>query len=176
MAETARPAAGWKLRAASEYRGPMVGFEVKGRALAMHTADSYSEEGVKATLIVGPDGRRGFRLTLAPRWGGTAEAMDIFSYSGQPFAGALRGHERGWGLGTRISYGFDMRRRPGTVMPYWELDLSRDAYRRARLGVSYELASAFGGLPHRLEISGESAESGQHGSIMRFLLSGQAHF
>ena len=70
---------GVELAGGFRYRGPMVGFEVKGRALAMHTADSYSEEGVKATLIVGPDGRRGFRLTLAPRWGGTAEAMDIFS-------------------------------------------------------------------------------------------------
>ena len=158
------------------YRGPMVGFEMKARALAMHTAESYSEEGVKATLIVGPDGRRGFRVLLAPRWGGTAEAMDVFSYRGNPFAGALHRADRGWGLGTRISYGFDMRRRPGTIMPYWELDLSRDAYRQARLGVSYELASAFAGMPHRLELSGESTESDRHGSIMRFLLSGQAHF
>ncbi len=167
---------GVELAGGFRYRGPMVGVEVKGRALAMHTDDSYSEEGVKATLIVGPDGRRGFRLTLAPRWGGTAEAMDIFNSRGHPFAGALRRDGRGWGLGTRVSYGFDMRRRPGTIMPYWELDLSRDTYRRARLGVSYELASAFMGLPHRLEISGESTESDQHGSIMRFLLSGQAHF
>ena len=158
------------------YRGSMVGFEVKGRALAMHSDDSYSEEGVKATLAIGPDGRRGFRLQLSPRWGGTAEAMDIFTFRGHPFAGALRRESRGWGLGTRMSYGFDMQRRPGTIMPYWELDLSRDTYRRARLGVSYELASAFAGMPHRFEISGESTESDRHGSIMGFLLSGEAYF
>ncbi len=167
---------GLEMAGGFRYRGPMVGFEMKARALAMHTDESYSEEGVKATLIVGPDGRRGFRVLLSPRWGGTAEAMDIFSYRGQPFAGALHRVDRGWGLGTRISYGFDMRRRPGTIMPYWELDLSRDAHRQARLGVSYELASPFAGMPHRLELSGESTESDRHGSIMRFLLSGQAHF
>ncbi len=167
---------GVELAGGFRYRGPMVGFEVKGRALAMHSDESYSEHGVKATLALGPDGRRGFRLLLSPKWGGTAEAMDIFTYRGHPFAGALRRENRGWGLGTRMSYGFDMRRRPGTIVPYWELDLSRDAYRQARLGVSYELASAFMGMPHRLEISGESTESEQHGSIMRFLLSGQAHF
>ena len=56
------------------------------------------------------------------------------------------------------------------------VDLSREAYRRARVGVSYELASAILGLPHRLEISGESAESDRHGTVLRFLLTGQAHF
>ncbi|MCY3818096.1 MAG: hypothetical protein OXH52_01850 [Gammaproteobacteria bacterium] len=167
---------GVELAGGFRYRGPSVGLEVKGRTLVTHSAESYSEEGLKATLVVGPDGRTGFRLMLTPRWGGAAEAMDIFRYRGHPFAGALRRENRGWGLGTRISYGFDMRRGPGTIMPYWELDLSRDAYRQARLGVSYELASAFAGMPHRLELSGESTESDRHGSIMRFLLSGQAHF
>ncbi len=167
---------GVELAGGFRYRGPAVGLEVKGRTLAMHSAESYTEEGVKATLVVGPDGRRGFRLMLAPRWGGGAEAMDIFRYRGQPFAGALRRENRGWGLGTRISYGFDMLRRPGTVMPFAEMDLSGDASRRARLGVSYEIASAVLGLPHRLEISGEGTESELHGTILRFLLTGQAHF
>ena len=157
------------------YRSPLVGLEVKGRALTMHSAESYSEHGVKATLLVGPDGRTGFRLLLSPRWGGTAEAMDIFRHRGHPF-GALGRDHRGWGLGTRISYGFDMRRRPGTIMPFGEMDLSRDGHRRARLGLSYELASAVQGLPHRLEIFGEGAESDLHGTILRFLLSGRAHF
>ena len=102
--------------------------------------------------------------------------MDIFRYRGHPFAGALRRENRGWGLGTRVSYGFDMLRRPGTVMPFAEMDLSGDVSRRARLGVSYEIASAVLGLPHRLEISGEGTESELHGTIMRFLLTGQAHF
>ena len=167
---------GVELAGGFRYRGPSVGLEVKGRTLAMHSAESYSEEGLKATLVVGPDGRKGFRLMLAPRWGGAAEAMDIFGYRGHPFGGALRRENRGWGLGTRISYGFDMWRRPGTVMPFAEMDLSGDVSRRARLGVSYEIASAVLGLPHRLEISGEGTESELHGTIMRFLLTGQAHF
>ncbi len=167
---------GVELAGGFRYRGPSVGLEVKGRTLAMHSAESYSEEGLKATLVVGPDGRRGFRLMLAPRWGGSAEAMDIFRYRGHSFAGALRRENRGWGLGTRISYGFDMLRRPGTVMPFAEVDLSGDAGRRARLGLSYEISSAVLGLPHRLEISGEGSESELHGTIMRFLLTGQAHF
>ena len=166
---------GMELAGGFRYRSPLVGLEVKGRALTMHSAESYSEHGVKATLLVGPDGRTGFRLLLSPRWGGTAEAMDIFRHRGHPF-GALGRDHRGWGLGTRISYGFDMRRRPGTIMPFGEMDLSRDGHRRARLGLSYELASAVQGLPHRLEIFGEGAESDLHGTILRFLLSGRAHF
>lgn len=167
---------GVELAGGFRYRGPSVGLEVKGRTLAMHSAESYSEEGLKATLVVGSNGRKGFRLMLAPRWGGAAEAMDIFRYRGHPFAGALRRENRGWGLSTRISYGFDMWWRPGTVMPFAEMDLSGDAGRRARMGVSYEIASAVLGLPHRLEISGEGTESELHGTIMRFLLTGQAHF
>ena len=167
---------GVELAGGFRFQGPAVSLEVKGRTLAMHSADSYAEEGVKATLVVGPDGRKGFRLMLAPRWGGAAEAMDIFRYRSHPFAGALRRQNSGWGMGTRVSYGFDLWRRPGTIMPFAEVDLSRDAYRRARLGVSYEIASAVLGLPHRLEISGESADSERHGTILRILLTGQAHF
>ena len=167
---------GVELAGGFRFQGPAVSLEVKGRTLAMHSADSYAEEGVKATLVVGPDGRKGFRLMLAPRWGGAAEAMDIFRYRSHPFAGALRRQNPGWGMGTRVSYGFDLWRRPGTIMPFAEVDLSRDAYRRARLGVSYEIASAVLGLPHRLEISGESADSERHGTILRILLTGQAHF
>ena len=167
---------GVELAGGFRYQGSAVSLEVKGRTLAMHADESYSEEGVKATLVVGPDGRRGFRLMLSPRWGGAAEAMDIFTSRGHPFAGALGRENRGWGLGTRVSYGFDLWRRPGTIMPFGEVDLSREAYRRARLGISYELASAILGLPHRLEISGESVESDRHGTVFRFLLTGRAHF
>ena len=167
---------GVELAGGFRYQGSAVSLEVKGRTLAMHADENYSEEGVKATLVVGPDSRKGFRLLLSPRWGGAAEAMDIFRYQGHPFAGALRRENRGWGLGSRVSYGFDMWRRPGTIMPFGEVDLSREAYRRARVGVSYELASAILGMPHRLEISSESAESDSHGTVLRFLLTGQAHF
>ena len=167
---------GVELAGGFRYQGSAVSLEVKGRTLAMHADESYSEEGVKATLVVGPDSRKGFRLLLSPRWGGAAEAMDIFRYQGHPFASALRRENRGWGLGSRVSYGFDMWHRPGTIMPFGEVDLSREAYRRARVGVSYELASAILGVPHRLEIAGESAESDTHGTILQFLLTGQAHF
>ena len=167
---------GLELAGGFRYQGSAVSLEVKGRALAMHSGESYSEEGVKATLVVGPDSRKGFRLMLSPRWGGAAEAMDIFRYRGHPFAGTLGRENRGWGLGTRVSYGFDLWRRPGTIMPFGEVDLSHEAYRRARLGVSYELASAILGLPHRLEISGETTQSERHGTLLRFLLTGQAHF
>ena len=167
---------GVELAGGFRYQGSAVSLEVKGRTLAMHADESYSEEGVKATLVVGPDGRRGFRLMLSPRWGGAAEAMDIFTSRGHPFAAALGRENRGWGFGTRVSYGFDLWRRPGTIMPFGEVDLSREAYRRARLGISYELASAILGLPHRLEISGESVESDRHGTVFRFLLTGRAHF
>ena len=104
---------GVELAGGFRFQGPAVSLEVKGRTLAMHSADSYAEEGVKATLVVGPDGRKGFRLMLAPRWGGAAEAMDIFRYRSHPFAGALRRQNPGWGMGTRVSYGFDLWRRPG---------------------------------------------------------------
>ncbi len=167
---------GVELAGGFRYQGSAVSLEVKGRTLAMHADESYSEEGVKATLVVGPDSRKGFRLLLSPRWGGAPEAMDIFRSQGHPFAGALRRENRGWGLGSRVSYGFDMWRRPGTIMPFGEVDLSREDYRRARLGVSYELASAILGLPHRLEISGESTDSDRHGTLLRFLLTGQANF
>jgi len=36
------------------YRSPTLGLEVKGRMLAMHAVEGYTERGVRATLIVGP--------------------------------------------------------------------------------------------------------------------------
>ena len=83
---------------------------------------------------------------LSPRWGGAAEAMDIFTSRGHPFAAALGRENRGWGFGTRVSYGFDLWRRPGTIMPFGEVDLSREAYRRARLGDQLRIGERHTGI------------------------------
>ena len=71
---------GVEVAAGVRYRSATVGFEAKARTLAMHSADDYSETGASAMLMVTPGtGGKGLRFSVAPRWGGAADAR---SYSG----------------------------------------------------------------------------------------------
>ena len=169
--------AGIEVAAGVRYDGPIVSFEAKARSLVWHGADGYSESGASAAIVVEPGSQdgRGLRLSLAPRWGGASNSMDVF-WRHSAF-GAQRGWrsaaERGWGLGGRVSYGFGLSTLPGAITPFADFDFA-GATRRSRLGVGYGVSSPWG-VPLRIDLSGERMED-ERGADHRFLLSGEALF
>ena len=166
--------AGVEVAGGVRYKGPIVSFEAQARSLVWHGADGYSESGASATIVVEPgsDGR-GLRLSLAPRWGASADAMDVFwRHSGFASRGGWRGdQERGWGWAGRLSYGFGAGL--GTITPFADFDFAGSS-RRTRFGVGYGLSSPWG-IPLRIDLAGERMED-ERGADHRFLLTGEVLF
>ena len=127
--------AGVEVAAGVRYRSPTVGFEAKARTLAMHGADDYAETGASAMLVVTPSGPgKGLRLSLAPRWGGSAEGQDLFWRQERVFhddrVGMQAQAERArgkWGLAARLGYDFDLPRSAGAAVPFVEHDMTKAA-------------------------------------------------
>ena len=158
---------------------PLVRFEAKARTLALHGADGYAETGASATVIVEPGERgRGLRLSLAPRWGGADDAMDVFwrQDAGNGLRAFNREMERGWGVASRVDYGVAVAGRRGaaaSVRPFGEVDLVDDDNRRMRVGMTYQADSM--DKPLRFELSSERVEQ-PAGTEHRFLLSAEGRF
>ena len=158
---------------------PLVRFEAKARTLALHGADGYAETGASATVIVEPGEQgRGLRLSLAPRWGGADDAMDVFwrQDAGNGLRAFNREMERGWGVASRVDYGVAVAGRRGaaaSVRPFGEVDLVDDDNRRMRVGMTYQLDSM--DKPLRFELSSERVEQ-PAGTEHRFLLSAEGRF
>ena len=158
---------------------PLVRFEAKARTLALHGADGYAETGASATVIVEPGEQgRGLRLSLAPRWGGADDAMDVFwrQDAGNGLRAFNREMERGWGVASRVDYGVAVAGRRGaaaSVRPFGEVDLVDDDNRRMRVGMTYQLDSM--DRPLRFELSSERVEQ-PAGTEHRFLLSAEGRF
>ena len=172
---------GAEVAAGVRYQGPTVSFEAKARTLATHDAEGYSETGASATLVVSPRGGdgRGLRLSVAPRWGGDAEATDAF-FQRDYAARAAQRHNAGgaaydeWRANARVEYGMGLRGRAGTVTPFAETDVGGAGGKRARLGFSYE-TKARHGAPLRINVSGERAQTA-HGAEHRLLIGAEGRF
>ena len=136
------------------YRGSRGGFEVKGRTLAMHGAEGYSETGVAASLFLTPKASgRGLTLSLTPRRGRVAATSDLWRGT-RPLPNRA-GTDAAWSFDGRIGYGFGLRAKQGTVTPFAETATGAHGD-RLRLGVGYESASSARSL--RAELSAERHE------------------
>ena len=157
------------------FRSPNVGVELKGRTVAMHAVEGYSENGLSAAIVVGPstDGR-GWSLSLAPRWGGAADMTDMLWR--RDYRRGMGGMRPGWGLAGRVGYGAGLAHRPGLVTSFGEFDLSERDRRRMRFGVSYRLRGTSWQPPVYLELAGERVELYPVETDHRLVLTGRAHF
>ena len=136
------------------YRGSRGGFEVKGRTLAMHGAEGYSETGVAASLFLTPKASgRGLTLSLTPRRGRVAATSDLWRGT-RPLPNRAE-TDAAWSFDGRIGYGFGLRAKQGTVTPFAETATGAHGD-RLRLGVGYESASSARSL--RAELSAERHE------------------
>ena len=175
---------GVEVAAGVRYGGKTVRFEAKARQLVMHDAEEYEETGAAATLVVAPgSNRRGLSLSVAPRWGGAADATDMLWRQDSAFSAvdAARRFQEGreqdarWGVAGRVGYGLPLKQRKGTVTPFGEVDMSAAEQQRTRIGVKYaidQLGSA-GGM--QFEFSGERVER-ERGTDHRFSVTAQGRF
>ncbi|MDE0690609.1 MAG: Ig-like domain-containing protein [Gammaproteobacteria bacterium] len=158
------------------------GLEAKGRVLAMHTGEGYSESGIGVTASFEPGaGGRGITFRLSPRWGGSADATDLFwNESGgvrdaSQYAYGLH-RAQTWGLDAALGYGFGLRSMPGIVTPFGQMDVTGDQDQRIRVGVRYGLMQGLlGGTQVELSaerVDGEMYRTGE----TRVLVSGRARF
>ena len=162
---------GVEVAAGVRYRSATVGFEAKARTLAMHSADDYSETGASAMLMVTPGtGGKGLRFSLAPRWGGAADAQELFWNQDDVFRDNVAGNEHRsrdkWGVAARVGYGFGLRRGKGAVAPFVEYDLNQRDRKETRFGIGYV---AERDRRMQFDVSGARVSS-PHGTEQRWLL------
>ena len=157
------------------YRGPMLGLELKGRTVALHGAQGYSEHGLSGLIVVGRQGEAGWNLALAPRWGGAADAMDL-AWRGDYRGIGGAGPRPSWGFAGRLSRGWLLQRGAGLVTPFGEFDVTHRDRRRARIGLGYRLEATPSQPPVFLELVGERVRIDLDDSDHRIVLTGRAVF
>ena len=139
--------------------GTGVGVEMRGRLLALHTAENYREHGVSMTVSLspGPDGS-GLSLSLSPRWGTGTDGEDALLWRDRQLerlAHGKTGHER-VSLDSRIGYG--IRAGLGVFTPFGEYGLQEERSQRVRVGLGFR--SGVSDLQNlNLELSAERRES-----------------
>ena len=158
------------------------GLEAKGRILAMHTGDGYSESGIGVTASFEPGAAgRGITFRLSPRWGGSADSTDLFwdevgnVQDASQYAYGLD-RSQTWGVDAALGYGFGLRSMPGVVTPFGQMDVTGDQDQRIRVGVRYGLMQGLlGGT--QVELSAERVDGEMHRvGETRVLVSGRARF
>lgn len=125
------------------------GLEAKGRVLATHSAEGYSESGVSVTASFDPGAPgRGITLRLAPRWGDAADGTNFAWSSTVPLAGyggngwQRSAGRRSWGADGVLGYGLGLGSIPGLLTPYSQVHVAGDGDRRRfRLGLRYGLST-----------------------------------
>ena len=134
--------------------GGRVGLDARGRFLAVHTAEGYSENGVSLVAYLRPqaDGR-GLSMSVAPRMGaGTTDSGMMWRE--RPLAGsALRGGSRARSLQAEVGYGLASSRTGVLFTPFGDLYLDGDERRQLRLGARLGAAD-IGQRTGSLELSG----------------------
>ena len=134
--------------------GGRVGLDARGRFLAVHTAEEYSENGVSlvAYLRANTDGR-GLSMSVAPRMGaGTRETGMM--WRDRPLAGStLHGGSHTRSLQAEVGYGLASPSTGLLFTPFGDLYLDREERRRLRLGARIG-AAGYGSRIGSLELSG----------------------
>ena len=98
--------------------------EARGRWLAMHSAEDFSESGVSVMLNINPSSEAtGLSFSLTPEWGSTGESNDLIwtnaaqNLSAAPYGNAF-GASNGLTLNSKLAYGFSLNHGKYLLTPY----------------------------------------------------------
>ena len=142
--------AGLETVAGVRYTSERLEFEARGRWLATHAADGYTEYGGLARLAVKPqaDGT-GFRMTVAPRWGaaegagvlgGGAALLDGGALPGLGVSGIQAATNQVLAVESELGYGVAVFDGQGVLTPYGGFALTGAETRQYRLGARLGMA------------------------------------
>ena len=143
--------AGLETVAGVRYTSERLEFEARGRWLAAHAAEGYTEYGGLARLAVKPqaDGT-GFRMAVAPRWGaadggagllgGGAALLDGGAMPGLGVNGLPSATTRALMLESELGYGVAVFEGHGILTPYGGFAFTGDETRQYRLGARLGMA------------------------------------
>ena len=131
-----------------------LGVEVRGRLLALHTADSYKERGLSMTASLSPgSGGLGLSLSLSPRWGApVGDAETLWRDHALERLDSGEGRRDSLSLDARVGYG--LRAMNGLLTPFGELGLRDGDSRRMRVGAQFARRTTGVGTLD-MELSGE---------------------
>ena len=97
--------------------------EARGRMLATHSADDFSESGVSVMLNFHPSSdETGLSFSLTPQWGASTESGQMIwtestNLSAAPYGDAF-GARNGLTLNSKLSYGFSLNHDKFMLTPY----------------------------------------------------------
>ena len=156
---------------------PSTGFgvEVRGRLLALHSAENYKERGVSVTASVSPGpGDLGLSLSLSPRWGaptGDAETL----WRDHALERLDSSDERRDALSFDARLGYGLRSMDGLLTPFGEFGVRNEDSRRVRVGAQFARQSRSLGILS-VELSGERRDDAWDDSEHRVGLVGRLRF
>ena len=117
----------------------MVGVEARGRLLASHSGEEVKERGISLAAYFKPmaAGRRGFSMTVVPRFGADTELSGDM-WRDEPMDGRARPSREGVGVKAEFGYGLAHSAVSGILMtPFGAMDVAGDDRRRVRLGARF---------------------------------------
>ena len=115
------------------------GIELRGRMLALHSAEEYDEYGVSLTLNMSPrpDGS-GLALSVAPSVGAGTEDADLFGREDAFELSGTHSEDRD-AVSLDVGVGYGIRAMNGLLTPFGEFNLSKEDSRRLRAGARFDL-------------------------------------
>ena len=152
-----------------------VGVELRGRLLAMHSAENYEERGVSVTASLSPrPGEPGLSLSLSPRWGtSTGDAANLWRDHALERLNSSDVQRDALSFDARLGYG--LRSMDGLLTPFGEYGLRDEDSRQVRVGAQFARQSrSFGNLS--VELSGERRDNSWNDSEHRVSLVARLRF
>ena len=124
------------------YEDPNLGLSVSGRGrwLAAHSSDEFSQWGVGGTVIfdTGAD-KRGALFSVSPEWGDTSSGVDSLWERGVEGLSSEDGGANDMHLDAEFGYGLSALGGDGLFTPYSGLRVGGDGWRQYRLGSRLDL-------------------------------------
>ena len=124
------------------YEDPNLGLSVSGRGrwLAAHSSDEFSQWGVGGAVIfdTGAD-KRGALFSVSPEWGDTSSGVDSLWERGVEGLSSEDGGANDMHLDAEFGYGLSALGGDGLFTPYSGLRVGGDGWRQYRLGSRLDL-------------------------------------
>ena len=151
------------------FEDPNIGLSVSGRGrwLATHSSDEFSQWGVGGTVILdkGAD-KRGALFSVAPGWGETSSGIENLWERGVRGLSSEDGKDGDPHLDAEFGYGLSALGGDGVLTPYSGLRVRADGWRQYRLGSRLDLGRS-ASLSLETERRQSDTKKPEHGVMLR---------